>query len=99
MPMARRKLETTQMRGREKEGHREIEKFVWFAELEDTEMPYITYCQMFQMGLLLKIEKKDAFKNHLRFHKVSIKSNLLYLFGNWKGRINKEEDEFPPCLL
>lgn len=62
-------------------------------------MLYITYCHMFQMGLLLKLDKKAAFKNHLHFHNVLIKTNLLYLFGEWKSRVNRKEGEFPLCLL
>lgn len=66
---------------REKEGNGEREKFVWVGELEDTEMLYFTYCHMFQMGLLLKLDERAAFRNHLHFHNVLIKTNLLYLSG------------------
>ncbi len=89
----------TDERQRQKEGNRKREKSVWVGELEDTEMLYITYCHMFQMRLLLKLDKRAALKNHLHFHNVLIKTNLLYLFGDWKGRVNKKEGEFPLCLL
>lgn len=62
-------------------------------------MLYISYCPMYQMGLLLKLDKKAVFKNHLHFHNVLIKTNLLYLFGGWKSRVNKTKEEFPLCLL
>lgn len=47
------------------------------------------------MGLLGKLDKKTASKNHLHFHNVLIKTNLLYLFGAWESRVNKKEGEFP----
>lgn len=31
-----------------------------------------------------------GFKNHLHFHDVLIKSNLLCLFGDWRRRVNRE---------
>lgn len=61
---------------------------VGLGELEDTEMLYVTYCHMFQIELLLKLDKKAAIKNHLHFHNVLIKTNLLYLFGDWESRVN-----------
>lgn len=75
--------------------------FVWLGELEDGAMLYITDSHMFQVGLVLKLDKKAAFKNHLHFHNVLIKANLLYLFGDWKSRVikKKRESKFPPCLL
>lgn len=58
------------MRGRERKRGKEM--IVWLGELEDTEMLYITHCPMCQIGLLLKLDKTAAFKNHLHFHNVLI---------------------------
>lgn len=63
------------------ERRRVRERWKFVLELEDTEMPYITFFQMFQVGLLLKLDKQAAFKNHLHFHHVLIRTNMLYLFG------------------
>lgn len=56
-------------------------------------MLYITYCHMCS-NAQITLEKKVAFKNHLHFHNVLIKTNLLYLFGDWKSRVNNKRASF-----
>lgn len=72
------------MSGIKSKRERKRERFVW--ELENTEMLNITFCHMFQIGLLLQLDKQAAFKNHFCFHHVLIRANLLCLFGNGKSR-------------
>lgn len=54
---------------------------MWIRKLEDTEMLCITYCHMFEMGLMRMLDKQAAFENTLHFLNVLIKTNLLHLFG------------------
>lgn len=52
---------------------------------------------MFQMRLLRTLDKKTALKNHLHFHNVLIKANLLHWFGDCKRRVNKKGAS-SPCV-
>lgn len=58
-------------------------------------MLYITNCRMFKIGLLCEQRKTAAFKNHLHFHVVLIKANVLHLFGDWKSSVNTKRVSFP----
>lgn len=37
-----------------------------------------------------KVRQEDCAQNHLHFHNVLIKANLLHWFGDWKSRVNKK---------
>lgn len=80
-------------RQRQKKGNRKNISVGW--ELEDREMLYITNCRMFKIGLLCEQRKTAAFKNHLHFHVVLIKANVLHLFGDWKSSVNTKRVSFP----
>lgn len=54
-------------------------------ESKGAALPNITYCHMFQIGLLLELDKQAALNNHLHFHHVSIKTTSLCLFGGCKS--------------
>lgn len=54
-------------------------------ELKRAALPGITYCHMFQIGLLLELDEQAALNNHLHFHHVSIKTTSLCLFGDCKS--------------
>lgn len=63
-------------------------------ELKRAALPDITYCHMFQIGLLLELDKQAVLNNHLHFHHVLIKTTSLCLFGDCKSESKQKRGDF-----
>lgn len=63
-------------------------------ELKRATLPNVTYCHMFQIGLLLELDKQAALNYHLHFHHVLIKTTSRCLFADRKSESKQKWGEF-----